>query len=157
MPWFFKSKPSSAAFVIGKYKLNDPVPTTGVREFSTAEYATMGRTFKDERNFNAPNVDFVGFFWKLQLGSVAGRIYKIAPYLLFTTKHEANQAAMATLQSCTQKLGKPSSAETGMFIWDTGDGNVILQTAETAEGLTVNLFLTSSAVKDFERCDVGPR
>jgi hypothetical protein len=37
-----------------------------------------------------------------------------------------------------------------MFIWDTTDGNVILQTGGSAEGLAISLFLTSSAVRDFE-------
>jgi hypothetical protein len=50
-----------------------------------------------------------------------------------------------------RQLGKPAEQKTGLFIWDTTDGNVILQTAETVEGLAINLFLTSSSVRKFER------
>lgn len=151
MPWPFKSKPSRPAFAIGTYSLNQTVPSAGLREFSEAEYTTMGRQFKGEQNFNAPTVQFLGYSWKLQLGTVASRVYKIASYLSFPSKQAANPAAMAALQYCTEQLGKPTSQETGLFIWDTTDGNVILSTADTAEGLNINLFLTSNAVKHFER------
>ncbi len=59
--------------------------------------------------------------------------------------------AMKALRFCTEQLGKPAKQQTGLFIWDTTDGNVILQTAETSEGLAVNLFLTSRSVQKFER------
>jgi hypothetical protein len=123
----------------------------GLTEFSEGEYQAMGRQFKNERKFHAPKVTFLGGPWSLLLGTVDGNIYKIAPYLEFQTKQEANPAAMEALQYCTSQLGKPSSQKTGMFIWDTLDGNVILQTADTAEGLTVNLFITSKNVTHFER------
>jgi hypothetical protein len=148
---FKKTTRSQAAFAIGVYKLNDPVPNTDLREFSDSEYQIMGRHFKTERNFNTPRVDFLGYSWNLQLGTVADKIYKIAPYLLFPTKREADAAAMAVLRYCTEQLGEPSSRKTGLLIWDVVDGNVVLQTEETAEGLTIGLFLTSSAVKGFER------
>ena len=138
MPWPFKSKPSRAAFTIGTYKLDDSVDPTRLTEFSEVEYQTMGRQFKNERNFHAPQVIFLGDSWNLMLGTVDGRIYKIASFLEFQTKQEANPVAMAALQYCTVQLGKPSLQQTGMFIWDTLDGNVVLQTAETAEGLGVD-------------------
>jgi hypothetical protein len=96
-------------------------------------------------------VTFLGNPWNLLLGTVDGNIYKIVPYLEFQTKQEANPVAMAVLQYCTLQLGKPSSQKTGMFIWDTTDGNVILQTGEAAEGLALNLFITSRKVSQFER------
>jgi hypothetical protein len=85
------------------------------------------------------------------LGTVDGQIYKIAPYLEFNDKREANPIALIALEYCKQEFGKPSSKRPSLFIWDTTDGNVILQTAETAEGLGINLFLTSNAVRNFER------
>jgi len=66
------------------------------------------------------------------------------------TKQEANPVAMATLQYCIEHLGKPSSQETGLFIWDTTDGSVILQTADAADGLAINLFLTSRETRNFK-------
>jgi len=140
------------SFPVGQYKLDDSTEgITGLIEFSAAEYAIMGRQFEGERNYNAPAVMFLGRQWKLQLGTVHGKIYKIAPYILVKEKKEANVVAMETLRFCTEKLGKPSEQKTGLFVWDTTDGNVVLQTAETAEGLAVNLFLTSRSVRKFKR------
>lgn len=84
------------------------------------------------------------------LGTVNGKIYKLAPYLELKSKQAANPIAMATLRNCTEQLGKPSSQERGLFTWDTNDGNVVLQTAETAEGLVINLFITSRTVRSFK-------
>jgi hypothetical protein len=139
-----------AMFAVGAYRINDLVPSTGLHEFSEAEYQCFGRQFKHEQNFNAPSTEFLGYSWKLQLGTVSGRIYKIAPYLLVPTKREGSIAAMVALQYCTEQLGKPSSRETGFFVWKTIDGNVILKTSETSEGFSVGLFLTSSAAQHFE-------
>ncbi len=147
-----ESFPARPSFPVGQYKLDASVEgMTGLIEFSTAEYAIMGRQFEDERNYNAPAVMFLGRQWKLQLGTVHGKIYKIAPYILLKEKKEANVVAMDTLRFCTEKLGKPSEQKTGLFVWDTSDGNVVLQTAETAEGLAVNLFLTSRSVRKFKQ------
>jgi hypothetical protein len=48
------------------------------------------------------------------------------------------------------QLGKPAKKETGFFVWDTIDGNIIFQTGETVEGALVALSLTSNSVKKFE-------
>ncbi len=140
------------SFPIGPYHLDAPVEgIAGLREFSSDEYAIMGRQFHGERNYNAPPVEFLGRQWSLMLGTVNGKIYKIAPFLEARSKSEANPIAMATLQFCTETLGKPTSQKTGLFIWDTADGNTILQTSETSGGLAINLFLTSRAVRGFRR------
>lgn len=146
------STPARSSFPIGQYKLDTSVDgLTGLTEFSTAEYAIMGRQFEGEKNYNGPPVMFLGRQWNLQLGTVHGKIYKIAPYLELKDKKEANVVAMEALRYCTDKLGKPSEQKTGLFIWNTSDGNVVLQTAETAEGLAVNLFITSRSVRNFKR------
>jgi len=140
------------SLAVGQYRLDTSIEgVTGLTEFSAAEYAIVEREFKGEKDYNAPPVMFLGREWKLQVGTVHGKTYKIAPYLLLGDKAEANAAAMDTLRYCTEKLGKPSEQETGLFIWDTSDGNVILQTGETAEGFSVSLFLTSGSVRRFER------
>src|SRR5262249_10296517 len=123
----------------------------GLVEFSPSEYSTMGSFFQGEQNFNAPPVNFLGRQWKVMLQTVNGQICKIAPYLLLTDKQEANVIAMETLNYCFGKLGKPAEQQTGLFIWDTTDGNVVLQTGEIADGLAISLFLTSRAIRNFKR------
>lgn len=93
---------------------------------------------------------FLDYSWKLMLGTVNNKIYKIALYADLKTKKEANPIAMDTLLYCTKELGEPSIKKTGLFMWDAFDGNVILQTAEVGNELSINLFLTSSSVNNFE-------
>ena len=151
MPWPFRAKPKNSIFQIDRYKLDSPIEGLAeLAEFSQSEYETMGRKFHGERNYNGPPVSFLGRPWKLMLGTVNGNIYKIAVYLELDGKQEANPIAIQTLQYCMAQLGKPSKRQTGLFIWDAVDGNVVLQTAELASGLDINLFLTSSAVQNFD-------
>jgi len=151
--WPFQSKTlTHDSFPVDKYELDAPLEKTAdLVEFSNHEYEIMGRQFEGEYNYNALPVNLLGHLWKLQLGTVNNKIYKIAAYLELATKQETNPIAMEILKCCIEKLGKPSSQKTGLFIWDTTDGNTILQTAETAEGLSINLFLTSNSVRSFKR------
>jgi hypothetical protein len=120
-----------------------------LQEFSRDEYSVMGRRFEGEKNFHAPPVEFAGRKWKLLLGTVNGTLYKVAPHLEFEKKGEANEAALSVHRFCTEQLGKPTKQRTGLFMWDTIDGNVILQTAESADEFVVNIFLTSGRVREF--------
>lgn len=139
-------------FPIGDYKLDEPVVgLSGLKEFTPTEYSVMGRRFEGETDYDAPSVMFLGRSWQLQLGTVHGKIYKIAPYLKLREKQDASTVAMECLRYCTVKLGKPAEQRTGFFVWDARDGNAILQTAELADGFGVSIFLTSSSVKNFKR------
>jgi len=145
-------KPAVRCFPIGDYILDMPVDgLTGLVEFSPGEYATMGRQFEGETNYNAPSVTFLGREWKLQLGTVHGRVYKIAPYLDFMTKQQSAPIVRDVLVYCTAKLGRPSSVKGDFHIWDTSDGNVVAQTAETPAGILLSIFATSNAVRSFKR------
>jgi len=96
MRWSFRAKPRAyTSFPIGEYRLDASIDgLIGLVEFSPAEYAMMGRQFEGETNYNAPPVTFLGRPWKVMLGTVHGRIYKIAPYLEPATKQEANPIAV---------------------------------------------------------------
>jgi hypothetical protein len=106
--------------------------------------------FEGETDYDMPPVIFLGRSWQLQLGTVHGKIYKIAPFLLLKDKQDADAAAMESLRYCTDELGKPPEQRSGFFVWHASDGNVVLQTAELADGFYVGLFLTSISVKSFK-------
>jgi hypothetical protein len=146
-----KRDPSDVAttsFPVGPYRLDDALEDfTGLKEFSEAEYAVMGRQFEGAANYNAPPVKFLDRPWNLSLQVVNGQIVKIAPHVLLLNKSEANLAAMQTLQFCNARLGAPAEQRTGLIRWHTADGNVILQTAETKEGMAINLFLTAKSIR----------
>ena len=145
-----ESKPS---FPVGGYSLNmilkDGPP---LREFSPADYKALGAIeYVGQKIFHAPTVEFVGRPWNLSLGAVQSRLYKIALSLQLGDKNEADEAAFGALTFCNERLGKPAEQHTGLFLWKTTDGNVVLQTAEARDGFAVNLFLTASSVREFRR------
>lgn len=55
----------------------------------------------------------------------------------------ATPFAMQALQYCKERLGSPSEQKTGLFVWDTKDGNVVMQTTAAADGFLIAIFLTS--------------
>jgi hypothetical protein len=141
-----------ACFPVGIYKLDASTEgLTGFSEFSLAEYAAMGRLFEAEKSYNAPVVNFLGRAWNIRIGTVCGKIYKIAPYLVLASKAEADPIAQAALKHCNEQLGKPVDQKTGLFQWDVGDGNAILLTDENREGFLISLVLTSKAARQFKR------
>jgi hypothetical protein len=152
--WPFKSKPAPQrpSFAVGPYRIDRPIgDTEALVELSAIEYGAKGRNFQGEKIYNAPPVRFLGYTWKLMLGTVDGTIYKVAPYLELADKQQANLIANATLRYCTEQLGEPASQRAGLFAWDTTDGNVSFQAAELTLGLAINLFITSRATRVFRR------
>ena len=151
--WPFRKRvPNHASFPIGPYVLNmNATGLSGLRELSEQEYRVFPKEFQGEKIYHGPPVEFLSLTWDTMLGVVNGTVYKIAPSFQTYEKNEANNAAMAALAYCSSQLGEPASQRTGFFVWDTVDGNIILQTAETHEGLSVNLFLTSSSIKGLPR------
>jgi hypothetical protein len=134
------------------------MPIKGIKELkeiSASEYDIFQKKFEDEKIYKAPNINFLGLTWDMMLGVVKGKIYKISPGYTTKDKNQADEAAMKALTYCKSKLGEPSEQQTGLFlslfIWDTKDGNVILQTAATSEGFAVFLFSTSRNVKEFRQ------
>ncbi|HEV2335871.1 MAG TPA: hypothetical protein VGS13_10270 [Stellaceae bacterium] len=153
MPWPFRRKtPAHASFSVGPYRLDSPIEElTGLVEFSPEEYVTMGgRQFKGEKSYNTRQVTFLDRQWQGMIQTVNGHISKIAPRMELNSKQEATPIAMEALQCCVRQFGKLDQQKTGFFVWDTADGNVILQTGETIEGALVALVLTSNSVKKFE-------
>jgi len=151
--WLFTTQERKPSFPIGGYTLNMTLPDAPpLREFSPAEYQALGTIeFVGGKIYHAPNVEFVGRRWKVNLGSVHGKLYKIALFLQLAHKPQASEAAYAAMTFCNEQLGKPTQQQTGLFVWDTTDGNVIVQTAAVLDEFAVNLFLTASSVRDFER------
>ncbi len=81
---------ASASLPIGKYRLDMPIEgLTGLTEFSRFEYATFGREFDGEKDYNAPSLEFLKRRWKVALGTVKGRVFKIALYFDTDSKEAA--------------------------------------------------------------------
>ncbi len=140
----------SQYFQIGSYVLGANLPySAGMAEFSHAEYKTMGRNFRGERDYIGRPVTFLSREWKLMLGTVNGQLYKIA--LCFESLKEWAAIALAddAYRYWTTAFGPPTTQAVGVFTWDAHDGNVIIQMSEFGGIYAVNLFLTSSCVRNF--------
>lgn len=144
--------PSAFAFPIGPYTLDSRVDSyRGFVELSEYEYRAMPKQFRGEKIYKVPEVEFLGRRWKLMLGIVGDTIYKIAPYLEFDSRLHAQAVAEDLLVYCTSRLGPPTTSEPGLFLWDTLDGNVLLQMADVFGRYALNLFETSNAARTFQR------
>jgi hypothetical protein len=96
-------------FDLGAYKLDNKIADfAGLVEFSPLEYAAIKRTFKSEKIYNAPSVDFLGRSWQLMLSTVNGQIWKIAVLISRSNEQEAAPIAIQAHQYCEQVLGSPS-------------------------------------------------
>jgi hypothetical protein len=137
-------------FPIGKYKLDMALDMSdSLVELSESEYTFFPKKFKGDKKYYAPSVKFLNFEWKLMLGTVDSKIYKIAPFIETDDKQYANSVSMAVLQYCRGLYGEPDKQETGLFIWDTADGNIVLQTVQVLDGFVINLFETSNQLRNF--------
>lgn len=153
MGWLSRRKaPPRASFPVGIYRLDSPISgLPGLVEFSPTEYAQLAHRYEGEKNYNTPPVFFLGHSWRAMLQTAYGQICKIALYMELRSKQEAYPVATQTLQFCTEQLGKPTEQKAGLVVWNTTSGNVVLQTGETDEGLSIGLFLTSRSVRSYKR------
>jgi|HubBroStandDraft_1064217.scaffolds.fasta_scaffold45550_4 hypothetical protein len=138
----------SASLPIAGYRLDMPAEhVSGLAEFSQAEYAIYGRRFAGEKNYNAPSIDFLERKWKVALGTVGGKVYKIAFFFESERKNTAIEVSIDVMQYCQQRLGKPSEQKETIYIWDATDGNVVLQLGKVGSTYQINLFETSGSVR----------
>jgi hypothetical protein len=153
MRWPFQGKaPLPESFPVGQYKLDGSIEgLVGLIEFSPNEYAAIGRQFVGEKDYNALPITFLGRPWEVMVQAVRGRICAIAPYLLLADSRDADRIVMETFQYCVEQLGKPAERKADFFLWRVSDGSVILKTEETADGLRIGLFLTSSSMPNLQR------
>jgi hypothetical protein len=149
--WLFTRPERKPAFPIADYALNMTLRCAPfIRELSRVEYQALGAIhFVGGKIYHAPDVQFVGRWWTVTLGACNGKLYKIALCLVVDDKAEAIDAVLAALAFCSEQLGRPAEQQTGSWIWDTADGNVVLQTVAGLDKFAVNLVLTGSSVRDF--------
>jgi hypothetical protein len=143
---------SSASLPIDKYKLDMSIEgLNGLTEFSETDYLIYGRNFDGEVNYHAPDVMIFNRQWKVDIGTVKGRVYKIAFYFESESRDTVIDVSADMVRYIQQKLGKPSEQNDTDFIWiwDTPDGNVLMQFGRVETTYMINLFETSRIVKSF--------
>ena len=164
-----------SAFAIGDYRIDTQLSVSQeLVELTEYEYKFFTPMFKNEKIYKAPPTVFLGRPWNIMLGTVNGRIYKVAAFVELDNIAEANHLTDEVMRYCISRLGKPMEEHSGHIIrdardgniiavlpqvfeqpkhilWDTRDGNVILQTGTVMGTAGINLFVTSRAAGSLER------
>ena len=107
--------------------------------------------FKNERIYHAPPAEFAGVSWDIVLGAVDGRVYKVSALLVLENREQRDGVWRNLEGVLGTRLGAPASATATIIIWDTEDGNVVVNRAESGGAYAVVLTLTSRAVGGFSR------
>jgi hypothetical protein len=119
---------------------------SGLTEFSQAQYTTFGRRFEGEKNFNAPSLEFLKHRWKVAIGTVGDRVYKIALSFETDSMDTVMDLSSDILAYCQLQLGCTSEQQETIFVWDAPDGNVVLQFERVGSTYMIDLFETSSSI-----------
>ena len=107
--------------------------------------------FKGERIYNAPPANFAGTNWKIVLGAVDNRVYKVSALVVLDNRERRDTMWRNLNDLLRTSLGSPASAEANIVLWDTEDGNVVMNRADADGAYAVVLTLTSSAASSFVR------
>jgi hypothetical protein len=140
------------SFAIGEYRIDTQISALHkLVELTTEEYKFFTRVFKNEKTYKAPPTIFLGRSWNVMLGTVNGRVWKVATFIELDNVSEANRLSDDVMGYCISHLGKPMEKQPNIITWDTRDGNIILQTATVMGTVAINLYVTSCAVGSFMR------
>jgi hypothetical protein len=132
-----------AGYSLGQQLRNDP----RLVELGPVEYEVLGWTFEQERIFKAGHIEFLGRPAELVIGTVDGRICKLA--LQFVADSVASSAALLSEIShfCEGEFGPPAGTpDDATVIWDTDFGKVILETRSMLGQHFVNLYFAHAFV-----------
>jgi hypothetical protein len=151
--WPFRGKaPAQPCFSLDPYALDQLVPENLLlRPLSKAEILALKSSsdFEGEETAHCRPAIFMDRLWDVVLATVNGRIYKIALQHKDLTPTEATEMARRIIEFCSEHQRQQPKRNGRFFIWDAADGNIVLHADISSSGATVNLFLTSSAVRTF--------
>jgi len=139
---------------IGDYYLNMPVQEMfGLRELSLEEYGMyeavgIKRIFKDEKMYHGKGSYFAGAAWDTLLAATGGCVYKISLQHMAAQKDESDRILKSAYKYFFKEMGEHNEydSSTNRYLWESSEGNVILNQASAMEMYGVQLFLTSSMI-----------
>jgi hypothetical protein len=137
---------------IGPYRLDMNMGDVSRRvELTPAEKGALSTAieFRGERIYHAPPADFAGTSWEIILGAVDNRVYKVSALLILKNREQRDRMWRNLDDLLRTPLGTPATAAANIIIWDTEDGNVVMNRADAP--YAVVLTLTSRAVSGFVR------
>lgn len=139
---------TAMSFSLCDYSLDMPLVSLGdLTELTEGEYIHFPRQLRGEAIYHAPNIDYLGHHWDIMIGMVDGEVYKLGASLEIEDQRQALEVIQAAFKACEFQLGTPTEEKQGLFVWDTTDGNVILQTASITGTVAINIYATSRNIR----------
>ena len=139
---------TAMSFALGDYSLDMPPTSVGdLTELTDQEYQYFPRQLRGEAIYHAAPTNFLGHRWDMMIGIVDGEPYKLGASLELEDQRQAVELIQLAFKACEVQLGTPTEEKQGLFVWDTADGNVILQTASIMGTVAVNIYVTSSSIR----------
>jgi hypothetical protein len=136
------------SFELGGYSLEmHPSSLGNLTELTEGEYLHFPRQLRGEAIYHAPPTEFLGYRWDMMIGMVDGEIYKLGASVEVDDQEQAVELIQSVFKACEVQLGTPTQEEQGLFVWDTNDGNVILQTASVTGTVAINIYATSKDIR----------
>lgn len=141
---------------ISNYYLKQPIgEIDDLVEFSDEEYTNFTmvgvlRTLRDEKFYNAPDIEFLGATWNLVIGTTDNIIYKLSAQNFINDKTLSNEIFNKTLKELEKVMGKSTEHPflSKKYIWDDKEGNVLLNQVSKMGYMGVNFILTSSIIRE---------
>jgi len=143
---------TATSFSLGGCSLESrPRDISILKELTSQEYMIFPRQFNGEVIYHAQAFDFLGRQWQLMISVVKEKLYKWAASLELEIDEDGKEWRHDVFQYCERFLGSPTQENQGVFLWDTPDGNVILQFTQTDELDDISIFATSREIRKLER------
>jgi hypothetical protein len=141
---------------VGSYFLEQKVTdAVGLTEFTSEEYTTadlvgMPRVLEDEKMFHGSNTSFASWDWDTMIGTTKGVIYKIVLQSFCANKEQAKSVLNMVKEFISRKIGKYNehALMSDKYIWDRPEGNIILYRMSKFDIYSINVFFTSSCIKE---------
>jgi hypothetical protein len=154
--WPFDSrKLPEPCCAVGQYRLGASIDgLNGIVHLSPYEIALLNPepVFDGEEIWNCPDAEFLGRMWRTIIASVNQVIYKVS-IQSDGSRHQAGMACREIAIYCTKHYGKQHDVNVkgrSLTVWDTSDGNIVLEMAAGESTALLNLTFTSNDVANFK-------
>ncbi|MCX5749034.1 MAG: hypothetical protein NTZ10_02140 [Candidatus Saganbacteria bacterium] len=142
---------------IDNYHLNQPVnEAPDLKEYTAEEYqmfemAGYKRISENEKIFRGGIVKFAYIPWgETTIGTIDNKIYKISLQLITQNEILAKEVFKTTLNYLIEQMDKYSEHPflSNKYIWDAPEGNIIYEQINRFNQHCINIFITSSSIRD---------
>ena len=152
---------------IGDYSLGQYIgKESHLIEISQLANKAFPKMFQGEKILRAPDVTFLGYSWKMVLGVINHRIYKLSVQFISDNARMADMTYSEAIKFCSKQYGTPSSGKDlpsslrtlyersgwteseadRVMVWDTSFGNIIVDRRSVFDDHYVNFQAASGSL-----------